>query len=157
VGGDDPHVTPGKKIEFYGRPSKKALIHLAPYVPVPEQTSSEYPLILTTGRVLEQWHTGTITDRIPELANASGRGRAHLHPLDARRLELRTGDLVRLRSHHGSLELPAVVNSALRLGVVWVSFYDAKVLVNRIVADHVDPVSKQPEYKVTAVQAERVG
>lgn len=156
VGGDDPLVTPGRKIEFYGRPNRRALIHRGEYRPVPEQTTPEFPLILTTGRVLEQWHSGTITDRIPELAGATGRGRAFFHPQDARRLEIRPGDRVLLRSLHGSLELPADVTPALRLGVVWVSFYDAKVLINRVVADHVDAVSKQPEYKVTAIRATRV-
>lgn len=74
VEGDDPLVTPGAKVEFYSQPDRRAVVFLRPYEPSPEAPSTEFPFLLTTGRVLEQWHTGTMTDRIPELHRASGRG-----------------------------------------------------------------------------------
>ncbi len=156
VGGDDPFVPKGKKVSFYGRPSGKALIHMRPYQPAPEAPTKEYPMILTTGRVLEQWHSGTITDRIVELHDTSGRGQVRVNPADARRLGIRKGDTVRLQSRFGSMTIRAVIDPAPRIGVAWASFFDAKVLINRVVADHVDPMSRQPEYKVTAVRLSKV-
>ncbi len=146
----------GKKVSFYGRPGGKALIHMRPYQPAPEAPTQEYPMILTTGRVLEQWHSGTITDRIVELHDTSGRGRVRVNPADARRLGIGKGDAVRLQSRFGSMTIRAVIDPAPRIGVAWASFFDAKVLINRVVADHVDPMSRQPEYKVTAVRLSKV-
>src|SRR5262249_41086354 len=71
---DDPQVAPGRKIDFYGQHDKRAVVFLRPYQASPEAPTREFPYLLTTGRVLEQWHTGTMTDRIPELAKAAGRG-----------------------------------------------------------------------------------
>jgi nitrate reductase NapA len=156
VGGDDPLVTPGKTIEFYGKPDKKAVIFLRPYRPSPEQVSARYPFLLTTGRVLEQWHTGTITDKIKELSQASGRGRLTMNPQDAHRLGIATGDSVKVVSAFGELTLDAAVSDSPKAGVLFATFFDAKRLINNVVAPHVDPVSKQPEYKVTAVRIEKV-
>lgn len=156
VGSDDPLVTPGKKIEFYGKPDKKAIIFLRPYHPAPEQPSTEYPFLLTTGRVLEQWHTGTITDKVKELARASGRGKVEMNLQDSHRYGITSGNTVKVSSKFGSLTLEASVTDSLKRGVLFATFFDAKRLINNVVAPHVDPVSKQPEYKVTAVRIEKV-
>lgn len=114
VEGDDPLVTPGAKVEFYGQPDRRAVVFLRPYQPAPEVPSTEFPFLLTTGRVLEQWHTGTMTDRIPELHRASGRGHFEINDQDAFTLGVRTGDSVRVRSRFGSLTGKAVVTPAQR-------------------------------------------
>lgn len=155
VGGDDPLVTPGKKIEFYGHPDKKAIVFLRPYLPSPQRPSAEFPLLLTTGRVLEQWHSGTITDKIPELARASGRGRVELNLQDAHRHGIVAGDRVKVVSAFGEIVLEAVVTDSPKAGVLFVPFFDAKRLINQVVAPFFDPVSKQPEFKVTAVRIEK--
>jgi nitrate reductase NapA len=156
VEGDDPLVVPGAKIEFYGQPDRRAVVFLRPYQPSPEAPSAEFPFLLTTGRVLEQWHTGTMTDRIPELRRASGRGHFEINDQDAFALGVQTGDSVRVRSRFGSLAGKAVVTAAPRRGVLFAAFFDAAFLVNRVVSDAVDPTSREPEYKVTAVAVEKL-
>jgi nitrate reductase NapA len=156
VGGDDPFVSTGKKIEFYGQPDRRAVVYLRPYVPSPEKTSAEFPFLLTTGRVIQQWHTGTMTGRIPELAREAGPAHVELNDQDAHALGVKAGDQVEVRSRYGTLRGKAVVSSGPRRGVLFASFYDHKLLLNDVVADHVDPVSKEPEFKVTAVSVRKV-
>jgi len=156
VEGDDPFVSKGAGIEFYGNHDKKAVVFLRPYVPSPEKVTPEYPLYLTTGRVLEQFHTGTMTDRITELHQATGDAMFELHPEDARKLGVQAGDPVEVRTRYGTITGKARVTERSRLGVVFAAFYDAKLLVNRVVADTFDPVSKEPEFKVTAASVRKV-
>jgi len=156
VEGDDPFVSKGAGIEFYGNHDKKAVVFLRPYVPSPEKVTPEYPLYLTTGRVLEQFHTGTMTDRITELHQATGDAMFEFHPEDARKLGVQAGDPVEVRTRYGTITGKARVTERSRLGVVFAAFYDAKLLVNRVVADTFDPVSKEPEFKVTAASVRKV-
>jgi nitrate reductase NapA len=156
VEGDDPFVSRGAGIEFYGNHDKKAVVFLRPYVPSPEKATPEYPLYITTGRVLEQFHTGTMTDRITELHEAAGDAMFELHPEDARKLGVQAGDPVEVRTRYGTITGKARVTERSRLGVVFAAFYDAKLLVNRVVADTFDPVSKEPEFKVTAASLRKV-
>jgi nitrate reductase NapA len=156
VGGDDPLVTPGARIEFYGQPDKRAVVFLRPYHPSPEAPSQEYPFLLTTGRVLEQWHTGTMTERIADLAEAAGRGHFEINDQDAFTLGIKTGDTVRVRSRFGELTGKAEVTPAPRQGVLFAAFFDVAFLINRTVSDAVDAISKEPEFKVTAVAVAKV-
>jgi nitrate reductase NapA len=156
VEGDDPFVTKGAGIEFYGNHDKKAIVYLRTYVPSPEKTSAEYPLYLTTGRVLEQFHTGTLTDRIAELHRATGDAMFDLNPEDARRLGVQPGDRIEVKSKYGSVTGKVRTTEVSRLGVVFAAFYDTKLLVNRAVADNYDASSKEPEFKVTAVWVGKV-
>jgi nitrate reductase NapA len=156
VEGVDPFVSAGAGMEFYGNPDKKAVVYLRPYVPSPEQPSKEYPLLLTTGRVLEQWHTGTMTGRITELARTSGRAMIELNEQDAWELRIGAGDTVEVVSKFGAVRGTASVTDGPRRGVAFASFWDVRLLINQVVADHVDPGSKEPEYKVTAVRVRKV-
>jgi nitrate reductase NapA len=156
VEGSDPFVSSGAGMEFYGNPDRKAIIFLRPYVPSPEQPSKEYPLLLTTGRVLEQWHTGTMTDRIAELAKTSGLAKIELNEQDAHDLKLGAGDTVEVASKFGTVRGTASVTNGPRRGVVFASFWDVRLLVNQVVADNVDATSKEPEFKVTAVRVRKV-
>ena len=153
---DDPFVSKGAGIEFYGNHDKKAVVYLRPYLPSPEKTTPEYPLYLTTGRVLEQFHTGTMTDRIAELHQATGDAMFELNPEDARKLGVQSGDRIEVRTRYGAVTGQARLTGVSRLGVVFAAFYDAKLLVNRAVADNYDPVSKEPEFKVTAAAVRKV-
>jgi len=156
VEGEDPFVTKGAGIEFYGNHDKKAVVYLRPYAPSPEKTSAEYPLYLTTWPVLEQFHTGTMTDRIAELHKATGNATFDLNPEDAHTLGVQTGDRVEVKSKYGTVLGQARTTQASRPGVIFAAFYDAKLLVNRAVADNYDPTSKEPEFKVTAVSVRKV-
>jgi nitrate reductase NapA len=156
VEGSDPLVTPGSGIEFYGFPDHKAVITTRPYVRSPEMPTPEFPLQLTTGRVVEQWHTGTMTMRIAELRDGAGPALIEVSPSDAQRAQLSDGARVRLTSRFGSLEGVSRISDRCLPGTLFAAFYDVKLLINAVVADHVDPVSKEPEYKVTAVKLEKV-
>lgn len=156
VEGSDPFVTKGTGIEFYGQHDKRAVVFLRPYVPSPEAKSAQYPFQLTTGRVLEEWHSGTMTGRIPELRAASGDARIEIHPQDAWALKIQDGDMIELKSRYGTMRGTARLAASTRPGLVFAAFYDPKLLINRIVADTIDPTSKQPEYKVTAVAVSKV-
>ena len=152
VEGDDPFVTKGSGMEFYGS-DKKAVVFLRPYIPSPERTSIS--VLPDDGRVLEQWHI-TMTGRIEELAQASGDAEIEISAQDAWKLKIATGDTVEITSRYGALQGKARVTSSP--GRAWClrPFHDAKLLINRVVADHFDPVSKEPEYKVTAVSLRKV-
>jgi nitrate reductase NapA len=156
VEGSDPLVTKGSAIEFYGFPDHKAVITTRPYVRSPELPSSDFPLQLTTGRVVEQWHTGTMTMRIPELRDGAGPALIEVSPADAQLKQLSDGARVRVTSRFGRIEGVSRISDRCRPGTLFAAFYDVKLLINEVVADHVDPVSKEPEYKVTAVQLEKV-
>jgi len=156
VEGEDPFVTKGAGIEFYGNHDKKAVVYLRPYIPSPEKTSAEYPMYLTTGRILEQFHTGTLTYRIQELHDAAGPAKIHINPQDAFVLGIQDRDPIEVKSKYGTVRGEARLDDVSRCGVVFASFYDAKLLINRAVADNYDPASKEPEYKVTAVSVRKV-
>lgn len=156
VGGDDPMVTPGKKVEFYGHHDHKAVVFLLPYVPSPELATPEYPLVLTTGRVLEMWHTGTITRQIKELAASAGPARFQLNPADAHHLGIREGDPIEVRSRFGAVKGIAALSDSPRRGVLFAAFYDPDLPINLVVADHYDPTSREPAFKVTAVAVSKV-
>jgi nitrate reductase NapA len=160
--GDDPFAKerPGvqarKDVDFYGRPDGRAVVYLRDYEPVPEKADLRDTLYLTTGRVLEQWHTGTMTGRIEELARAAGPGHFEMNEEDAQRRGIRDGDRVEVASEYGKLAGMVKVSRGPRQGVVFASFYDAKFLINNVVADHLDPTSFEPEFKVTAVRVRRL-
>ena len=97
----------GGGFDFYGKPDRRAWIWFRPYEPPPEVPDAEYPFWLNTGRVVEHWHSGSMTRRIPILHQAVPHAYVELHPEDARRLGVRNGDRVRLTSRRGSLVLPA--------------------------------------------------
>ena len=97
-----------------------------------------------------------MTERIPELHRASGRGHFEINDQDAYTLGVQTGDSVRVRSRLGSLTGKALVSPAPRRGVLFAAFFDAAFLINCVVSEAVDPIARQPEYKVTAVAVEKL-
>ncbi|OFY66113.1 MAG: nitrate reductase catalytic subunit [Bacteroidetes bacterium RIFCSPLOWO2_02_FULL_36_8] len=152
----DPFVEEGKEIQFYGKENNRAIVFLRPYIKDEEQLTDEHPFYLTTGRVIEQWHTGTMTDKISELKNASKRGKFILNPIDAHRLGITENDLVVVTSKKGKIEGPVSISDNETPGVIFASFFDSSFLINKIVNDQYDPVSKEPNYKVTAVSISKV-
>ena len=99
--GYDPYVPAGAGVKFYGNKDGKARIFALPYEPAAESPDDEYPFWLATGRVLEHWHSGTMTRRVPELYKAFPDAVCFMHPEDARAMELRRGDEIRVISRRG--------------------------------------------------------
>jgi len=159
-GGYDPYVEAGKDIQFYHSSTKddRAQIWFHPWAPPAETPGDEYPLMLCTGRVLEHWHTGTMTRRIPELSRAMPGAYIEVHPADALKYNLQTGDRVRVESRRGSMTLPVWINGRGEPpeGTVFIPFFDETRMVNDLTLDAIDPFSKQPDYKKTAVRMRKV-
>lgn len=154
----DPACTNGEDFHFYGKKDGKAVIWQRPYEPAPESPDKEYPFWLCTGRVIEHWHTGSMTRRIPVLHKAVPHSYVELNPEEARQMHIKTGDKVKLTTRRGSLVLPASVNErgVPEKGQVFVPFFDENLLINDITLDAFCPISKQPDYKKCAVKVEKV-
>ncbi len=153
---DDPYVKPGSEIDFYHSTTGdgRAQIWFRPYEPPPEVPDEQYPFWLCTGRVLEHWHSGTMTGRVPELRRAMPAAYVEVNSSDARKLGIRSGDRVRLETRRGKLELLAWVDGrgAPAPGNLFVPFFDENLLVNQLTLEAFDPFSKQPDYKKCAAQ-----
>jgi nitrate reductase NapA len=156
VEGSDPYVEKGKGLQFYHSVTKddKALIWFRPWVAPPEVPDKDYPLWLDTGRVLEHWHSGTMTMRVPQLRRAMPRAYAEISKEDAAAAGVKTGDLVKLETRRGALVLPAWIDGRGRCpkGHVFVPFFDETLLINLLTLDAHCPFSKQPDYKKCAVR-----
>lgn len=156
----DPYVAKGRGVQFYHSVAKddKAFIWFRPYVPPPEVPDKDYPLWLDTGRVLEHWHSGTMTRRVPQLKRAMPGAYAEISRDDAASLGVKTGDRVRLETRRGSLELTAWIDGRGKCpkGHVFVPFFDETKLINRLTLDAHCPFSKQPDYKKCAVRIVKV-
>jgi nitrate reductase NapA len=157
--GYDPYVPKGEGVRFYGNKANggKAVIWLRPYEPPPEVPDDAYPLWLCTGRVLEHWHSGTMTRRVPSLYKAYPHAVANLHPEDAGRLGLKTGDKIRVSSRRGSVEVYAEIGGRVtpQKGMVYVPWFDEDVMINEVTLDAYCPISQQTDYKKCAVKIER--
>lgn len=157
---DDPYVKPGAGIQFYHSTTKddRAQVWFRPYVAPPELPDADYPFWLCTGRVLEHWHTGSMTRRVPELRRAVPRAYVEMHRDDAKRLGIQNGEIVRLESRRGSVELPAWIDGrgSPPRGSVFVPFFDELSLINACTLEAHDFFSKQPDYKKCAVSVSRV-
>lgn len=130
-----------------------AKIFFRPYAAPVEQPDSQYDLNLCTGRILEHWHTGSMTNRIPEIYRAMPQALLYMNPEDANKRGLKRGDTAQVTSRYGSCQ--AVVETQNRnlmpMGTVWLAFYDEKVKTNAVVLDTMDPISLEPDFKKTAV------
>ncbi|MBU2970054.1 nitrate reductase catalytic subunit NapA [Pseudoalteromonas sp. C2R02] len=156
--GSDPYVGKGKEFEFYGKPDGKALIISAPYEVPPESPDSEYDMWLCTGRVLEHWHSGSMTQRVPELYKAFPDAVVFMHPDDAKKRNLRRGDEVMVESRRGEMKSRIETRGRNRppVGLVFVPWFDARQLINKITLDATDPLSKQTDYKKCAIKVRKV-
>ncbi|MBE2896916.1 nitrate reductase catalytic subunit NapA [Pasteurellaceae bacterium HPA106] len=152
--GYDPYVKAGEGVRFYGKPDGRAIILAVPYEPPAEMPDEEYDLWLSTGRVLEHWHTGTMTRRVPELHRAFPNNLVYMHPLDAKARGMRHGDKVKVISRRG--EMVSFIDTRGRnrvpQGLVYTTFFDAGQLANKLTLDATDPISKETDYKKCAVK-----
>jgi formate dehydrogenase alpha subunit len=121
-----------------------------------EPTDDDYPLILTTGRILQHYHTGTMTRRVGGLDFLAPEELVEVHPQDAARLGIANGDWIRVTSRRGSITAQAKVSERSNAGLIFMTFHFAEALGNELTLDVFDPVSKIPEFKVCAVRVEKV-
>ncbi|WP_162063762.1 formate dehydrogenase subunit alpha [Vibrio taketomensis] len=118
-----------------------------------ELPDEEYPLVLTTGRILEQFHTGTMTRKTKGLDNLAG-PRAMISVQDAEALGIGNGQRLRVTTRRGSIEIDAFVTKRIQAGVVFIPFHFVESPVNRLTTAETDPHAKIPEFKVAAVRVE---
>jgi nitrate reductase NapA len=152
--GLDPYVKPGEGVKFYGRPEGKAVILAVPYEPPAEAPDEEYDVWLVTGRVLEHWHSGSMTMRVPELYRAFPGAVCFMNADDARRRRINQGAEVRVVSRRGEIRVRVETRGRNRMprGVVFVPWFDASKLINKVTLDATDPISKQTDFKKCAVK-----
>ena len=132
-----------------------------PFIPVAfnppaEVTSSAYPFILTTGRNLYQYHSGSMTRRVGAIEEHAGEAYVEMHPADGKRLGLEAGEYVIVRSKRGEVEIMARFTKRVREGTVFIPMHYREAAANVITNDALDPVVKIPELKVCAVSVVRV-
>ena len=155
--GYDPHVKKGEGVAFYGNKDNRANIIFAPYEPPAESPDEEYDLWMSTGRVLEHWHSGSMTRRVPELYRSFPDAVVFMHPNDAKKRGLRRGMPAKIISRRGEIEAIVETRGRNRVpeGLVFVPWFDASRLVNKLTLDATDPLSKETDFKKTAVKIER--
>ncbi|OBT27749.1 formate dehydrogenase subunit alpha [Vibrio tasmaniensis] len=120
-----------------------------------ELPDSEYPLVLTTGRVLEQFHTGTMTRKTKGLDNLAG-PRAMISVHDAEALGISNGQMLKVSTRRGEIEITAFVTKRMQKGVVFIPFHFVESPVNRLTTTATDPHAKIPEFKVAAVRIDPI-
>ncbi|EGT3628744.1 nitrate reductase catalytic subunit NapA [Morganella morganii] len=154
VEGSDPYVKAGEGFKFYGKPDGKAVIFALPYEPAAEEPNAEYDLWMSTGRVLEHWHTGSMTARVPELYRAYPDAQIFMHPEDAKARGVQRGDEVIVASPRGEVKTRVETKGRNKppRGVVFMPFFDARQLVNKLILDATDPLSKETDFKKCPVK-----
>jgi nitrate reductase NapA len=173
----DPYVKKGAGFEFYGKLFKaipsgnldgitdpkpvslagKAKIFFRPYAAPVEQPDANYDLWLCTGRVLEHWHSGTMTRRVPELHRAVPAAVMWMHPADAEKRGLKRNDLAWIESRRGKIQLRVETGGRNKMpkGTVYVPFFDEGVFINKVTLDSTCPISKESDYKKCAVKVNK--
>ncbi len=152
--GYDPYVKAGEGVKFYGYKDNKAIIFALPYQDPPEMPDAEFDMWLCTGRVLEHWHTGSMTRRVPELHRSVPEAQIFMHPEDAQKRGLQRGMAVKVQSRRGEIvaRLETRGRNKPPLGLIFVPFFDEGRLVNKLTLDATCPISKETDYKKCAVK-----
>jgi nitrate reductase NapA len=171
--GSDPYVKAGKGFDFYGKALKKipsggpkgekvdlagkAKIFFRPYAEPAESPDAEYDLWLSTGRVLEHWHSGSMTKRVAELNRAVPYAKCYMHPEDAKARGLKRNDVALLESRRGAVKTRVETQGRDRppRGLVFVPWFDENVLINKLTLDATCPISKETDYKKCAVRVRK--
>ncbi|MGZ8264872.1 MAG: nitrate reductase catalytic subunit NapA [Burkholderiales bacterium] len=156
--GYDPYVKTGEGVKFYGKPDGKAVIFALPYQPPAEAPDKEYEYWLCTGRVLEHWHTGSMTRRVPELYRAFPDAVVFMNLEDAQALGIQRGQTVKIASRRGEIQVRVETRGRNKMprGMVFIPFFDGGRLVNKLTLDATCPISKETDFKKCAVKVTRV-
>ena len=154
---DSDHA-PGREVLFgdgFPTPSTRGKMMSAEIIPPDELPDDEFPMVLSTGRVLEHWHTGAITRRASLLDTLEPEAFASLAPADLERLGIAPGELVRVTTRRGVIETTARRDGKVPQGVVFVPFCYADAAANMLTNPALDPFGKIPEYKFCAARVEK--
>ena len=148
--GDLDGVTDAAKVALAG----KAKIFFRPYAAPAESPGNMFDLWLCTGRVLEHWHSGTMTRRVPELHKAVPFAQIFMHPGDAKARELSDGDLAWVESRRGRVRarIETGGRNGMPRGMAFVPWFDEGVFINKVTLDATCPISKEIDYKKCAVK-----
>ncbi len=155
----DPEHSDGTVVMFDERfNTADGLAHLVPaeWLPAKELPDEEFPFVLNTGRLLEHWHTGSMTRRSYALDTIAPRAEVYLHADDAARLNVQDGAMVQVRSRRGRITLNVRVSAREAPGNCFIPFHFREAAANLLTTDEIDPVGKIPEYKFCAVTIEPV-
>ncbi|MEE9291761.1 MAG: molybdopterin dinucleotide binding domain-containing protein, partial [Acidobacteriota bacterium] len=136
-------------------PSRRGKMVPADIIPPDERPDDDYPMILTTGRQLEHWHTGAITLRASVLDEIEPEAVASLSPRDLRRLGIEAGETIRVLTRRGTIEIKSRRDGSVPAGVIFIPFCFAEAAANVLTNPALDPVGKIPEYKYCAARVER--
>jgi predicted molibdopterin-dependent oxidoreductase YjgC len=136
-------------------PRGKGLIKAVEYVAPDEEPDAEYPMLLTTGRTLYHWHGMTLTEKSEGIMQVQSGGYIEINPTDAAKLGVVDGDKVNVTSRRGQTIAPAKVLDTIKEGIVFIPFHFKDTLVNLVTNPALDPLAKEPEYKVCAVKLEK--
>lgn len=148
---------PGTPILHVGQFARgKGKFHGIDFKPPAEEADIEYPMILTTGRLLNQYHTGTMTRKTAGLDEVFAVAAAEISPKDAKKYGLADGDKVRLVTRRGQIEATTRVTDKSRPGIVFMPFHFKEAPANRLTNPALDPIAKIPEFKVCALRIEKV-
>jgi len=145
-------------LSFYKSDDKKPSIIFRPFEDAAEIPNDDYPFWLCTGRVLEHWHSGSMTRRVPELHRAVPEAFCEVHPDDAETLGISEGDMVKVKSVRGETEVRATLKGRGKppKGYLYVPFFAEETMINNVTLDAYCPISKQPDYKKCAAKLEKV-
>lgn len=132
------------------------LLSAIEYTPPAEETDPEYPLVLTTGRLLEHFHTGTMSRNSKILNEIVSEPHVEIHPIDAQNHHIADGEVVSVSTRRGSIRLKALVSERPKANVLFIPFHFHEAAANVLTIDALDPVCKIPEYKVCACKLEKV-
>jgi assimilatory nitrate reductase catalytic subunit len=150
---EDHPGTPRLFARHFATPSGRARFHATPHAGIADPRDDDFPLLLTTGRVLAQYQSGTQTRRVEALRNVAGEPLAEVHPVTAARAGVADGGALRLTTRRGSAVFTAKVTRAIREDTVFVPFHwGGDLAINRLTSAALDPVSRMPEFKVCAVR-----
>jgi formate dehydrogenase major subunit len=154
---DDPNK-PGNEIIFTtGFPTASGRGKIVPaHVIAPDEVpDDEYPMVLSTGRVLEHWHTGSMTRRASVLDQIEPEAVAFMSPKDMRRMSVWPGDFIRLETRRGAVEVKVRSDRDVPENMVFMPFCYAEAAANLLTNPALDPFGKIPEFKFCAVRAEK--
>jgi len=148
--------TPRLFTERFATGDGRARFHPVEHQPAAEEPDHEFPLYLTTGRLISQYQSGTQTRRVPALMSASPRAFVQIHPSMARTYGVKDGDQVRLTTRRGTATLAAQLTPGIRMDTLFVPFhFNGSGRANLLTNAALDPVSRMPEFKVCAVRLEK--
>ncbi len=142
--------------EKFAMPDGLGVFSAIEWKPPAEVPDAEYPFVLTTGRVIWQWHTGTMTRRSRSLEKEAPIGWIEINPEDAKALGIRDDEVVRASTRRGSIDIPARVTPEIIRGVMFIPFHYKEHPANMLTHNALDPIAKIPEFKACAVKVEKI-